>query len=109
LYEFLARTPNRPKSRQAGRVAGNLAFAAHGKARRPVVGMQLKIGAQCQTSTNVEGGLVQAGLVFCALLRAGKDQRPGSLVDQDAVGLVHNSKMQAAEKERLSAGKSVLE
>ena len=66
--------------------------------------------ARRQTSGDIECGLVEAGCVFGALLRSGEDQRHARLVDEDAVGLVHDRKMQAAQEEWLmAAGKSALE
>src|SRR5262245_48297386 len=41
LHELLARAPNGPKSRQTGRMIGDLAFAVRGEARRLIAGVQI--------------------------------------------------------------------
>ena len=45
--------------------------------------------------------VVEADLVFSALLHSGEDQRRARLVDKDAVGFVHDREMQAAQEQSL--------
>ena len=61
----------------------------------------MKILAGRQTPGDVERRVVEAGFVFSSLLHAREDQRRARLVDEHAIGFIHDREMQAAQEQAL--------
>ena len=84
-------------------MSDDLAFAAGGQPYCLLVREHMKILAGRQTAGDVERRVVEAGLVSRSLLHAGEDQRRARLVDEHAVGFIHDREMQAAQEQALTA------
>src|SRR4029450_1624562 len=105
----LARAPNCPQTGQSAREPADLVLAGATQAYCLLVRTHMEILSPHQAPREIERGVVETGGICAKLLASGEDQRDARLVDQHAVGLVDDRKMQPAQEQVMAAGLPAVE